>query len=403
VFSGHLEVALELIKHGAWLNVKDNQGRFPLYFACGWGGEYGENGLFTKILLDAGADISAVTTDEWSALYLASFKGRVAAARHLVQRGADIFQADTQGRTPYDIAVLRKNAAIQTLIKAKAEELFREGAKTGDSKIVKKIVNSTINLNVNAPEADGSTALHHAMKGGHENIVKLLIQADADPFVTDSKGRTPQSLAAEQGNLVLLKMYHKFLQVKGVSVDLPKSVDILRRDVTAQSLAVRNAKSQSLLLHKRSVNSPTRKKKMTSRLHMNRSTSSVLLQDKKEGKNISTFDKKISGLSASEEQKAAVDSHLSEIVKYCTHGGNTNFLSNSPYDAYLCHLEEYLHLLEKANMQDDNVTSILHSVGIKSNQQIKEAAQSYDSLPSKLPFIDEKLIEQYLQYSNLSK
>lgn len=68
VFNGYLDIAKELIAAGSWVNVKDSQGRSPLYFASGWGGEYGESGEFTRFLLNSAANINAVTNDDWSPL-----------------------------------------------------------------------------------------------------------------------------------------------------------------------------------------------------------------------------------------------------------------------------------------------------------------------------------------------
>ena len=61
-------MAKELIKGGAWVNVKDDQGRSPLYFASGWGGNDGESGAFTRFLLQSTAEIDVLTNDDWSAL-----------------------------------------------------------------------------------------------------------------------------------------------------------------------------------------------------------------------------------------------------------------------------------------------------------------------------------------------
>lgn len=68
VFNGHLECAVELVRAGAWVNVTDDQGRCPLYFACGWAEEAGESGAMAQFLLESEADPDVITQDDWSSL-----------------------------------------------------------------------------------------------------------------------------------------------------------------------------------------------------------------------------------------------------------------------------------------------------------------------------------------------
>lgn len=47
-------------------------------------------------------------------------------------------------------------------------------------------------------DGDGLTALHHAIRGGHEDTVNALLLGGADIEVTDSRGRTALHFAVEQ-------------------------------------------------------------------------------------------------------------------------------------------------------------------------------------------------------------
>lgn len=53
--------------------------------------------------------------------------------------------------------------------------------------------------NVNATMGDGSTALHHAARAGHANVVRLLLDGGADVLCVDAQLRTPLHLGAMEG------------------------------------------------------------------------------------------------------------------------------------------------------------------------------------------------------------
>mmetsp|Transcript_20909 Transcript_20909/g.26453 ORF Transcript_20909/g.26453 Transcript_20909/m.26453 type:complete len:529 (-) Transcript_20909:244-1830(-) len=396
VFNGHLEMAQELLRCGAWVNVKDNQGRFPLYFACGWGGEYGENGIFSKILLDAGADIDAVTNDDWSSLYLCAFKGRVSSARELVKRGANVFLVDTQGRTAYHIAAMRKNQPIQELIRAKVEETLRESSKQGQTSVMKKILSGSFDVNINAPQADGRTALHFSMEEGKESSMKLLIEYKADPFVTTKKGETPQDLAANHGNLVLLKLYRKFLMDLGIKVELPKSSDILRSN--PKNPKFRN-KTQSVLRADSHTNLPgihsiQKRRRAPLRESLRRTSSTALIHTEQEYQS-SSFENSLTDLLDPQEAEIAKkDPYLCGLVKQLTQTTITTetvSFSNLAYGTLLCRLEELVRKLDQTSFEMEDLGALLHTLGMKTKAEIAQQAKLFQPEP----FHTVKLVDHY--------
>ena len=52
----------------------------------------------------------------------------------------------------------------------------------------------------------GRTALHEAVQAGWEDIVRILIEAGADPSLMDDERRTPLSYAAERGHASIIKI-----------------------------------------------------------------------------------------------------------------------------------------------------------------------------------------------------
>jgi ankyrin repeat protein len=76
-----------------------------------------------------------------------------------------------------------------------------EAAMRGDSEAVRKLL--TQKADVNAPQADGATALQWAVYRNDLVTVDLLLKAGASPTVANDYGATPLSLAAESGNAVI--------------------------------------------------------------------------------------------------------------------------------------------------------------------------------------------------------
>src|SRR5688572_2403576 len=79
-----------------------------------------------------------------------------------------------------DAAEKQDRATIRTLLKQKAD--------------------------VNAPQADGMTALHWAAYLDDLEIAKLLAEAKADVKATNRHGVTPLSLACQNGNTAIVEL-----------------------------------------------------------------------------------------------------------------------------------------------------------------------------------------------------
>ena len=73
----------------------------------------------------------------------------------------------------------------------------------GDSVAVRRLL--TQKADVNAPQADGATALHWAVYQGDFATVDLLLNSGASVKVANSFGATPLSLAAENGDPAIVK------------------------------------------------------------------------------------------------------------------------------------------------------------------------------------------------------
>jgi ankyrin repeat protein len=60
------------------------------------------------------------------------------------------------------------------------------------------------NVDVNAPDANGETALILAIQNNHVEAVRALLAHGANPNTTDARGYTPLRAARARGNLAIL-------------------------------------------------------------------------------------------------------------------------------------------------------------------------------------------------------
>jgi ankyrin repeat protein len=101
---GHEAAVRTLLAMGGDPNRRNDLGRTALMFPS----SYGFIGV-VRVLLDGGADVNVVPTDEtrWTALMAAACAGRADVTQLLLERGADARLTDSKGTTP--LACARNN------------------------------------------------------------------------------------------------------------------------------------------------------------------------------------------------------------------------------------------------------------------------------------------------------
>ncbi|NCF27454.1 MAG: hypothetical protein GWP69_08725 [Gammaproteobacteria bacterium] len=161
----------KLIAAGANVDATTNNGGTALMFAAIRGDIETQTAL-----IDAGADVNAVGGFDWTALMVASVKGHVAAVRQLLSSGADPNLRDIYGWTPLMRAVYEEREQVVQVLLEQAE------------------------VNLNAKNDQGATALHLAAAKGNEALTRSLLLAGADPSMGDRKGRTPENMAVAAGH-----------------------------------------------------------------------------------------------------------------------------------------------------------------------------------------------------------
>lgn len=162
---GHLELVKHLIAAGAQVNAASATGDTPLMYAC----ENGHTDVM-EVLLEAGADLEQEAEGGRTPLMKACRAGHLCAVQYLVSKGANVNRVTTNNdHTPLSLACAGGHMAI-------VEFILAHGA---DS---------------NHRLKDNSSMLIEAAKGGHTQVVQLLIGHPGHR--TTLQGASPPSASA---------------------------------------------------------------------------------------------------------------------------------------------------------------------------------------------------------------
>ncbi|KAL3057339.1 hypothetical protein OYC64_007755 [Pagothenia borchgrevinki] len=184
---------------------REAQGRTPLHLASAYG-----HLNIAKLLLSKGADPNATDCSLSTALHLSAEKGHNRVVRQLMKSGANIDSADSRGYTPLHLAALKGHTGI-------CRQLLSNGTCPNSRSLqgwtplhlaaFRGHEATVVQLEsqggcVNAGGENGWTPLHLACYQGGPEVVAKLLEAKADPNVSeDSKGWTPLHVACTSASL----------------------------------------------------------------------------------------------------------------------------------------------------------------------------------------------------------
>lgn len=212
---GHEEVAKLLLTPDAYIDGPDNDGWYPLHWAC-------SNGLEAIVQLLLDRDLRTLNSIEgiqgWTPLNVAAYRGHEGVVDTLVNRQADISVPDTDGWTPLMTALRRGHRQISIYLIQYLERLLQQQQQ-------QQVRSKTIDKSDN----EGKTPLMMACAQGFSDIVKRLLDADANYSFQDEDGKTalhhalqPNGDSNEKAQEVVLSM---------VTVLLRKGADLFARDI----------------------------------------------------------------------------------------------------------------------------------------------------------------------------
>lgn len=195
-------IAKLLLDAGADANIHDHGGKTLLYLAA-----QGERFALVKLLIDAGADVNAANNgwDKETPLMAAAAKGNTAIAQLLLNAGADPNAQDRNGDSPLFFAVGSGHPDMaRLLLKAKVDlnllsntgctpvfELFSRH--DVNHELLKLLLEARANPNIRAKNL--SPPLHMAAERTDLKAVRMLLAAGADPNFLNHSGRTALDMA----------------------------------------------------------------------------------------------------------------------------------------------------------------------------------------------------------------
>ncbi len=189
--NGNKEIVKLLLDNGADANARDIYGNTALFLASAHG-----HHEIVKLLLNRGADVNAITNNGHTALMRASLNGNKEIVKLLLDSHANITIKNNQG-----------NTALMLNLKGLYDG--RWGIGNDDiTKIARLLLEADYfdvssraeNLNVNAANHDGDTALMWAACLNRIELLWLLIYRGADANAKNNIGETALMIALKVGN-----------------------------------------------------------------------------------------------------------------------------------------------------------------------------------------------------------
>lgn len=185
-----------LIDSGASVNARNAQGQTALHLPHVY---YLPSTEVIDVLITAGGDIDAESKKGVTPLLRAIGLQRLEITQRLIAAGADVNVRDMEGYTALSLAQLAGEAFVDAVnqgggTRTGQEELFA-AVRAGDFQTVQRLVE--IGENIDAMGPGKATVVHLASRFGHHEILRLLVEENAQVDARDQRMLRPLHFAKD--------------------------------------------------------------------------------------------------------------------------------------------------------------------------------------------------------------
>jgi ankyrin repeat protein len=211
--AGHVQVCQYLIEQGSDMNTSDKDGITALMEASIMG-----HVPVVELLLQKGATLEATANSDVTALWLAASEGQTAVVQYLLSMGASASNTRNDGITAlmsasigghYDVVrLLVEHGADVTVTDMDGSTPLMNAAENGTMAIV-ELISTTAQFDpkyMNAISKSGYTALIIAAAHGHTDIVRYLLEHQADANTVSETQVTAFMYAAASNRVDVMKV-----------------------------------------------------------------------------------------------------------------------------------------------------------------------------------------------------
>jgi len=193
----------KLIKKGADVNMKDENGDTPLTISCYI--EYKNSLSIIKYLIKKGADINLPNDSIDSPLICACYgKNHYSVIEYLVENKANINFKNEEGNTPLIISCQNGEIDVIKYLVNKGADIFVRNKHNQSALFMAKNKRDIVDY-LKELKKDGDTLLTYACKIEDEKEVEILINNKVDVNIKNDEGNSPLSIACETRNEKIIK------------------------------------------------------------------------------------------------------------------------------------------------------------------------------------------------------
>lgn len=190
VGSGRLNYVKLLVRRGANVNIRDWQGKTPLFFVGGRR-QYLE---VAELLIQKGADVNARDNEGNTPIF--TKVGRLDLVQLLCEHGADVKLLNNKGETLFHMPGIDPGVVQFLLAKGLDPHISDNEGRTPLNVPKLKIESARLflasGININSQDKHGKTPLHYAASTqGNDKLIQYLLEHGAEVDIIDDKEETP--------------------------------------------------------------------------------------------------------------------------------------------------------------------------------------------------------------------